>query len=232
MKAPVGAWACRIAPWLALALGSAEAAWAAGGAHVVDDAGVEAPGVCHLETWATRSGPGRGLGNFSPACTLDRWPRLELGAGLFHVVDGRDDTLAGPAFKLNLRPVETGVGLGVSTTGAWSLRSGRLESAGLVAPVTIQMGERVRLNVNGGMLYSRTAAHRHMAFAGAQVEVQLSPQVSLMAEAFGKDRGLPGGQVGVRWTPGRGNFDLDLLIGRRADGVAPSAITLGLTLRN
>lgn len=231
MQSRVGRRARRIAPLLIMALSCGEAAWAAGGGHVVDDAAVETAGACHIETWVTRTGPGRGLGALSPACTSVAWPRVELGASLLHLDERRDETLVGPAIKWNLRPAETGLGVGLAATGAWSLRSDRLETAGLVAPVTLHAGKRLRVNINGGLLYSRSGAHRRMAFAGAQVEVQLTPRIGLMAEVFGKDRGLPGGQVGLRWTPPGGDFDLDLLAGRRVDGVAPSAITLGLTWR-
>ena len=55
--------------------------------------------------------------------------------------------------------------------------------------------------------------------------------VTLMAEAFRRDGGEAGAQVGVRWNPGGGRFDLDLVAGRRIDGESPRAITLGLTLR-
>lgn len=223
-------WLGRMAP-LALSLGLAEGAWAAGGAHVIDDAAVEAAGVCHLEAWITRLGPGRGVASASPACTPHAWPQVELGVGLAHLEDEEDATTVGPAIKLNLRPVEHGLGVSLAAAGAWNVRSGRLETAGVTAPLTLQAGERLRFNLNGGWLYARGGDHQHMAFAGAQVEVQVFSTVTVMAEAFGRDRGLPGAQVGLRWTRRQGDLDLDLLVGRRVDGVAHTAVTVGLTVR-
>lgn len=55
--------------------------------------------------------------------------------------------------------------------------------------------------------------------------------VSLMAEVFGRDGDPMGSQVGVRWTPGAGDVDVDLLYGRRLDGSTPRTVTLGVTFR-
>jgi hypothetical protein len=206
-------------------------ALAAGGAHVIDDAGVETPGLCHVESWFTRYDGERGLMNVSPACTFTAWPRLEIGGTIQHLWDDVDDTTVGPTLKLNLQPIETGLGVGLLATGNWSVRSGHLQTAGLIVPVTAGLTERLRAHVNAGWLYGRSSQHQHVAFYGAQVEMEFAPHVTLMLEVFGRSQGLPGGQLGVRWNPGGGWFDLDLLAGRRTDGVSRDAIALGLTLR-
>lgn len=206
-------------------------AWAAGGAHVIDDASVEAPGVCHLESWATTYDSDRGLANLSPACTRRAWPRLELGGAVQHLWDGKRDTTIGPALKFNLRPTEAGLGLGVVGAGAWSTRSGRLETASLIVPASIEVADRMRVNLNAGWVYGRTSPHRHTAFYGAQIEADVARDLVLMVEAFGRDHGHPGAQIGLRWNPGGGSVDFDLLAGRRIDGTSPEAITLGLTVR-
>lgn len=207
---------------------------AAGGAHVVDDAGVETPGVCHVETWLARNGPRQGLFNLSPACTFEALPRLELGASVQRIWD-RDahayDTMAGPTLKLNLWPVERGFGVGLAGAGTWSTRSGRLETASLIVPVTIGLHENLRVNLNAGWLYSRTGIRRNEAFVGVQVEATIVLDVTLMGEVFGRDHGPPGAQVGVRWTPGGRWLDVDLLSGWRTDSVTPWSLTLGVTVR-
>lgn len=68
---------------LLLALLAAGPAFAAGGEHVIDDAAVETPGTCHLESWVTLSSGG-GLVNSAPACTRKAWPNLELGGFVAH----------------------------------------------------------------------------------------------------------------------------------------------------
>lgn len=212
-----------------LAAGEARAG---GGAHVVDDATVETPGVCHLESWVTRYGEGRGLVNSSPACTRKAWPNLEIGAGFQHAWDGVTYTTFGPALKLNLRSVERGWGIGVATAGAWSLDHAHLETASVVVPVTVPAGKRLRLNFNAGWLYSLHGPDRNAAFAGAQAEIQLGRDLGAMGEVFGRDHGPVGGQVGLRWNPRGGDVDLDLLAGRYIDGASRNAITFGLTIRH
>ncbi len=207
---------------------------AAGGAHVVDDAGVETPGLCHLEAWVSRSGAKAGLLNASPACTFEAVPRLEVGAAVQRTwARGArtSDTLMGSTLKLNLWPVEQGLGVGIAGAGAWSARAGHWETASLVVPVSIALHEMLRLNLNAGWLYSRSGARRNEAFFGAQVEAAVVADITLMAEVFGRDRGQPGAQVGVRWTPSGGWLDVDLLSGWRIDGTTPWSLTLGLTAR-
>lgn len=210
----------------------APCARAGGGAHVVDDATVEVPGTCHLESWVTRNDPRRGLVNLSPACTREAWPSLEIGASLQHAWDGNRSTSVGPALKLNLRPVERGMGLALAVAGAWNLDTGRFETASIIVPVTMPVNELLRININGGWIYSHADAHRHAAFFGGQVEAQLASDVSAMAEIFGRDRGRAAGQIGLRWNPSAGPVDIDLLGGRRIDGTSPSAVTLGFTIRH
>lgn len=212
--------------------GFATPAAASGGEHVVDDATVETPGTCHLESWVTVHGRERGLLNLSPACTRRAWPRLEIGGAFQHSWDGSSLTTFGPALKYNLRPVETGLGVALVTSGAMDLKSGKIETASVIVPVTISANDHVRFNLNGGWTYSRTGGPRHAAFYGAQVEIQVARDFSLMGEAFARGSGPAGAQAGLRWTPRGGRLDVDLVVGRRIDGVNPRSISLGLTLRS
>jgi len=215
--------------WMALAVGGP--AMAAGGAHLIDDAGVETPGTCHLEGWITAYGAGRGLANLSPACTREDLPRLEIGAGFQYLRDHPDDAVAGPALKLNLVPDNQAVGLALTGAAGWSLRRGRLETASVVAPLSWAASYQTQINLNAGWMYARGARRRNDATYGAQVNHALGEHVSLMAEVVGHYHLRAGAQAGVRWNPGGGPVDLDLLAGRYVDGSSRSAITFGLTVR-
>lgn len=205
---------------------------AAGGAHVIDDSAVETPGVCHLESWVTRYGGDHGLVNLSPACTRTVWPHLEIGGALQSTWSASaSDTTIGPALKFTLRSEDTGIGLGAVGNGSWSVRSGQLETANLIAPATFVVSDRVRINLNAGWSYSRASPSRNALFYGGQAEIGLLPNTSLMIEAFRRDHGPAGGQLGLRWNPGGGRFDLDLLAGQLIDGTSRRAVTLGLTVR-
>lgn len=203
---------------------------ASGGAHVVDDAEVETPGLCHAESWLTGFGDGRRLVNLSPACTLLALPSVEFGAAIQHGWErNRRQTLIGPAVKLALRSPSRGVGLGAVFSAAVDARTGKAETASVLVPVTIDLTPRVRTNFNLSYQWARSG-DRHGLVAGAQVEARVRGNLSVMAEGFVRDGGKPGFQVGMRWTP-RAWIDVDLLGGRRVDGSGARAVTLGVTLR-
>lgn len=214
-----------ICPWLA------SPACADGGAHVVDSANVETPGVCHLESWATIFEAGHGLLNLSPACTFESWPALEVGASLQHTQDHTDAMAAGPAIKLNVRSSDTGMGIGIIANAALDLKTGRPETAALIVPVSLPVGDRLLINLNGGWTYAAGRAHHSQLFYGAQAQAIIARDLSAMMEIFGDSRELPGAQAGLRWTPKGGRLDIDLLAGHRVDGNDARAITLGITVR-
>ncbi len=140
---------------------------AAGGAHVVDDAGVETPGVCHLESWVSRHNRHGGVATLAPACTFEALPRMEFG-GFIERKWGEDaETSFGPALKLNLIPLETRFGLGVIGLAAWSTGSRQIDAASVIVPISLQLNERVRANLNAGWLYARGDAQQNQAFFGA-----------------------------------------------------------------
>jgi hypothetical protein len=206
-------------------------AFAAGGAHVIDDAAVETPGTCHLESWVTGSSSGQGLVYSAPACTRAAWPNLEIGGFVSHGwTRTSDDTLIGLSPKLMLRSEERGIGIGIAGSAGLDADRGRFEQASLIVPVTIPAGKRLRFNVDGGWQWSRSS-HSHDLFVGGQAEFALRPTLGLMAETFTRDRGKAGGQAGIRWTPGKGRIDVDWLIGRYVDGTTPTAVTIGITVR-
>lgn len=206
-------------------------ATAAGGAHVIDDAGVGTPGACHLEAWVTGHGGGRGLANLSPICTLQDRERLEIGAGFQYLRDHPDDAVVGPALKLNLIPNDNDVGLAVAAAAGWSVRRDRLEAASVIIPLSWSVGPRTEINVNAGWMYARGARQRNDVTYGAQVNYSLGQHLALMAEVVGRNHLRTGGQFGLRWNPGGGRVDFDLLAGRFTDGASKSAVTLGVTVR-
>lgn len=224
----------RSATWGAiplLALLAAGPAYASGGEHVVDDAAVETPGTCHLESWMTLSSGDSGLVNSAPACTRKAWPNLELGGFVAHGwTHESDDMLIGLSPKLMLRSEDRGIGVGIAASVGYGVDRGRFETASVIVPVTIPAGGKLRFNLNAGWLWARVS-HRHDAFVGAQAEIALRTNLNLMVETFTRDKGKVGGQTGLRWTIAGGAVDLDLIGGRFVDGSTRSAITFGVTIR-
>ena len=232
---------------LALAGGACLAATAAraeGGAHVVDDSEVETAGRCHLEVWGTYLDPKANLANFGPGCTSRALPDFEVGgflqpsrstgaaaAGSQTAAPGTGvDLLLGPALKYTLRHDVTGLGLAAEGGFTYDATLGRMEAGTVLAAVTLTPFKRVRVNLDAGPQYI-AADRRVEAFLGAQAELDLGRNVSLMLEHFGRNRGYAGDQAGLRWTPHNGDVDFDLVVGRRIDGVARRAFSLGVTFR-
>jgi hypothetical protein len=217
---------------------------ASGGSHVVDDSEAETTGHCHLELWATYLSASAGLVNLGPACTPASLPGFEVGAFLQPsrstgaAAAGSEassagagvDALLGPALKYTVRHDATGLGLAVEGGFTYDATLRAMQAGSLLAAATLTPLKRVRLNLNAGPQWI-AADRRVEAFLGVQTEVDLGRNVSLMVEHFGRTRGFAGDQTGLRWTPHGGGVDFDLVVGRRIDGAARRAFTLGVTLR-
>ncbi len=237
----------------ALALASCaapSAAWASGGSHVVDDSEAEAPGHCHLELWGTYIDPSAGLVNIGPGCTHHVLPDFEIGgfvqpsrstgasaagapgpgATAVGSAGASTDALFGPALKYTFRHDSTGLGVGLDAGFTYNGSRGRMEAVSALVPITVHLGDRVRVNLNGGAQYVRSDRALE-SFLGAQIEVALGHDVSFMAEHFGRSHAFAGDQAGLRWTPKGRDFDLDLVAGRKIDGVSGTAVSLGVTFR-
>lgn len=220
-------------PWLliAAAMLAPQTALAAGGAHVIDDSEVEAAGDCHLETWLTRSSQDQWHANVGVGCTLEAVPMLELGGFVGQMrAPGSDETMLGITPKVTLRPAETGVGIALAGSLSYGLDRDRLETASLIAAITVPAGEALRFNLNGGWVWSEAGPGNEL-FAGAQAELAVVSRFTLMTEVFTRNHGKAGAQAGVRWTSGSGRIDLDLLAGRYVDGATATSVTLGFTGR-
>lgn len=205
-------------------------ALAAGGAHGVDDAGVETPGACHLESWVSDPGGGERLVNLSPACTPDALPTVEIGGTAQRVgAPGERRWLAGPAIKWALREGGNGPAVGLAASALIDPGSGHVDSAALLLPMTFRLADKVVINLNAGIGYSR-GDDAHPLY-GAQVDVAAARGIALMAEIFGRPDHRPALQAGARWTLDRDRIDLDLLAGRQGGAAGNGIVTLGFTIR-
>jgi hypothetical protein len=212
-------------------------AWAAGGAHIVDDSEVVDPGTCQLETWVTGYSveTGGGYANATNTCTLSSLPRLEFGLQFQHVWFGgtsSSEQLLGPALKVNLIPEETGVGLGLAFNGGVNMSTGEFAIGTLVMPVSIPLNDKARINLNAGWQYLNFANSLNGLFYGAQIETKIGwEEVSLMLEVFGRQPGYTGTQIGLRGRPNDAALEFDLLAGSFLDNVNGKFFTVGVTFR-
>lgn len=222
----------RLLPGLAAAsvIATPLPAIAAGGAHGVDDAAVETPGACHLESWVSDLGGGERLVNFGPACTAAALPAVEIGGTVQRVgPDGARRWLVGPALKWTVRETADGPAVGLAASALIDPGSGEVDSAAVFVPLTLQPARRVTVNLNAGAGYSRGAGS-HLLY-GVQVDIAAGNGFALMAEVFGRPDQRPALQAGARWTFDGGRMDLDLLAGRQGGAEGEGSLTLGFTIR-
>ena len=220
---------------LLLAVVASHDAWSAGGAHIVDDSEVVAPGTCQVEMWVTRFVPGDGFADISPACTMEMLPRFEIGATFQHYwAETLNAPLLGPALKYNLQPESTGLGIGLMFNAGVNVRTGDLGLVSALVPITVPLDDKVRFNFNIGWSYFSNVDYANALFLGAQVEAKLGGEVQLMIETFSRvpgNLGSFGAQMGLRYRPNDGPIDFDALIGGFFNADSARFFTLGVTVR-
>lgn len=217
--------------FLTFAVCTPTGALAAGGADVVDDSAQETPGHCHVETWAAFGRDHSYLLNVSPACTPEALPQLEIGAAIDHYwFEGGNDTTIGPALKYNIRDLQTGVGIALSGSANISTASGQVMTSAIIIPVSVMLTDAIQLNTDVGWLHEKTGS-MDRAFYGAQLEIDVAPDINLMVEGFGRSPGRLGTEARLRWTPGQGPCDFDILYGAFVDGISARTVTIGFTFR-
>jgi hypothetical protein len=119
----------------------------------------------------------------------------------------------------------------VSATAVWAPADGQIQSFALNVPVSHRINEKLVVHANLGWTGQTGSGDRHALFWGAQAEFAITPDLVLMGEVFGSDRGPPGGQAGLRWVTDRGRIDVDLLAGHRINGASGNTLTFGVTIR-
>ena len=211
---------------------------AAGGAFVVDDAAVDEPGACKVESSASFAGNRDFVGLVTPACVVPFFRPVELGV---NIVRARQDDEWGtsliPKAKMNILPVETGkFGLAISTGSAFDVRTGEYTGSFVNVPVTYTFSDAFKANFNGGWIYDRPT-NRHFLSYGAGVEWIPMKPFTLIAEVFGivgpadsRSATDPRFQAGLRITP-IDTIDFDVIYGRNILGENANWITLGMNVR-
>lgn len=227
MKAP---FACRGLCAAALLLASVPAQ--ATRPMVVDDASIEAPGNCQLESWTQRSA-GQVEYWAVPACNFGgAWRSWELGAGLGHVKpDGPGGAYRSGVLqaKTVFRPLQTnGWGIGLSIANQFRQGAGVGGDLSVLVPVSLsRLDDRLLLHANLGWLRAH-ADHKSDLFWAGGTEWAARPRLTLTLEAYGTGRGHALAQAGVRVTLVPDRIALDAGIGRRIGGGERYA-TVGLT---
>jgi len=224
----------------ALIAGAAHHARAAGGAFVVDDAAVDDPFSCKIESSASLGSNQSFIGMSTPACVLPLFKPTEIGVNIIRTRQPDGDWATGvlPKFKTNILPVETGkFGLAISGGSLFNALTGEYAASFFNVPVTYTFSESFKINLNAGWLYER-AEDRHSATYGAGFEWMALKHLTLIGEVFGVATEHPDArtvvdprfQLGLRVTP-IDTMDFDVIYGRNIGGENANWITLGWNVR-
>lgn len=215
--------AARLALVGALAGAGALDAWAAGGHHAVDDAGILEAGQCELEGWASRALDGERLLHAGVNCRVGP---VELGAaGEYARLSGASQTGWGVEAKW-ATAIRDGFSVGAKLGPAWASHvRPRYQGAALVGLATWQARDNVALHLNLG----RDFVHRgeDEPRFGASLEWSPAKAWSLVGERY-KEGGTHFARAGLRYLAG-GDWSVDLSRSHRIAGPGSGAWTLGAT---
>ncbi len=204
---------------------------------IVDDFEIDAVGTCNVESWISFASNKDFMAVTSPACVVRLGVPIEVGSKIQRTrAAGEWASNAGFSGKVTLLPLTNGIGIGLSGEVDWDLLSGASTGGNINVPVTFDLGQNLRMNVNGGWLYD-TPTKSSYATWGASVEWSMTPQVALVAEIFGQAGPRadspsitePRFQSGIRVTP-ISNLDVSLIYGRNLNGEDANWLTLGFNI--
>jgi hypothetical protein len=213
-------------------------AHAAGGAFLVDDAAVDEPGACKVESSLSFGSNRDFIGLSTPACVVPFFKPVELGVNILRTrQDGEWGTSLIPKAKMNILPVETGkLGLAIATGSAFDVLTGEYTGSFVNVPMTYTFSETFKANLNGGWIYERRT-NRHFLSYGVGVEWIPMKPFTVIAEVFGvagqadsRSATDPRFQAGLRVTPIE-TIDFDVIYGRNITGENANWITVGMNVR-
>jgi hypothetical protein len=214
-------------------------AHAAGGAFAADDAGIDEPGSCKVESWIS-SASNRDFAVVSvPACVVKLFLPTELGLQAARTrVGGEWGTSVTPKAKLMIQEPKVGnFGLAISGGAMFDAVTGQNTGSFVNVPLTYMVSETFKINVNAGWSYDHVNL-LHYATYGAGFEWIPAKSWTVIGEVFGlvRERSDPRSltdprfQLGVRYTP-IDTIDIDVIYGRNITGENANWITVGMNVR-
>jgi hypothetical protein len=217
-------------------------AHAAGGAYSVEDAEVEKPGHCKVETWYSAADNRDRAGVVSAGCVFNLGRPVELNPQFERT---RSGGVWGTGFtfqaKTNLVPVETGkLGLAIQGGPSFDLLSGESTGGFFHLPATYEFNDRFKINLNVGWKYEREPNWHWLTWGGGfEWKFAEGKPLTLIGEVFGqlghRDHEQPAltrprAQLGLRYTPVE-TVDFDITYGRNINGENAHWVTAGINLR-
>jgi len=202
------------------------------GPYAVDDAAIGNSGECQVESWISAADNGDFIAVVQPACVATVGIPVEFTMAFSPVrFEGEWAALKGLQIKFILVPFGDGY-VAIALAGGTLADTTNGESLTFVnVPITIKMGENLRLNVNGGWSFNSVSDSNHLTW-GAAVEWDFRKSWTLIAEVFGLtgNQNDPRVQAGLRYSPTKA-IDVDVVYGHNIIGEQASWLTAGVTVR-
>ena len=203
----------------------------AAGAFMVDDAGVDEPGECKVESWTAFASNRDFIGVVAPACGVNLGRPVEItvpvGRVRFDRVWSTDLVLEA---KTPIIPFGEDSKFEVALVGGvgFNLTQSKTAAAFVNMPISFQVSEALRVNVNVGFIRDLEDT-RTLTTWGAGADFSLTKKITLIGEVFGFNSET-GAQAGIRYTPHE-KIDFDLIYGRNLAGERADWVTFGVNLR-
>jgi hypothetical protein len=157
----MGFWGLRIVfvATVATALLAAGEAPAANGAYAVDAADISEVGSCKVESWVSTASNADLSAVANPSCVANIFKPVELSLLTNRSrSDGEWSTSIAPKAKWNIVPTGIGkFGFSFYAGGQFDALTGENLAVFAVVPATFRLSETMRINLNGGWLWDRTA---------------------------------------------------------------------------
>jgi hypothetical protein len=208
------------------------AAHSAEGAFAVDNADVNPPGFCKVETWGAAARNGDRVFAVAPLCAVSLGQPVDLAIQVDRAnFDGEWVTSGALKAKTSIIPLNDTSRFGIAISGAAvaSLRTNQFVAYTVNVPVTFRVTDSLDINVQVGGLWDRIDNRSHVTWGGG-FEYTISPQLMLIGEVFGLASEHRGAQAGLRFTPHE-KIDFDLIYGHNLAGEKSDWITLGMNVR-
>ena len=164
----------------------AEDARGANGAFAVDAADISEVGSCKLESWISTATNTDFSLVANPSCVVDIGKPVEFSVlSTRFRSDGEWGNSFQPKAKTNLVPTGIGkFGFSIYAGGSFDALTGENLTAFAVVPATYRLSQTMRINLNGGWLWDRTA-DRHYLLYGIGWDWKFTDVLQLTLEAFG-----------------------------------------------
>jgi hypothetical protein len=205
---------------------------AAEGAFAVDNADVNEPGFCKVETWGSAARNGDRIFAVAPLCAVSFGQPVDLAIQIDRAnFDGEWLTAGALKAKTSIVPLGDASRFGVAISGAAiaSFKTNQFVAYSINVPVTFRVTDSLDLSLQFGGLWDRVDDRSHITWGGG-FEFTLTPQLMLIGEVFSLASEHRGAQAGLRYTPHE-KIDFDLIYGHNLAGEKSDWLTLGVNVR-